>query len=73
MFLWTYLSINKGEDRFLEAFKKYYTIIIPVIIISFVFTFSSNEAISGMGNILFWALLVQVIYNFVFTRFSIND
>ena len=73
MFLWIYLSKNNGEDRFLEAFKKYYTIIIPVIIISFIFTFSSNEAISGIGNILFWALLVQVIYNFVFTRFSIND
>ena len=73
MFLWIYLATKKDEEGFLEAFKKYYAIIIPVIIISFVFTFSSNEMIAGIGNILFWALLVQVIYNFVFTRFSIND
>ena len=45
----------------------------PVIIISFVFTFFVNEAIAGIGNVLFWALLIQIIYNFVFTRFTIND
>lgn len=73
VFLWIYLSNKKDDEGFLNAFKKYYLIIMPVIIISFVFTFFPNEAISGIGNVLFWALLVQVIYNFVFTRFSIND
>ena len=73
IFLWIYLLRKNEENGFLKAFKKYYTAIIPLIVISFIFTFSSNEMINGMGNILFWALLVQVIYNFVFTRFSIKD
>lgn len=73
LFLCIYLSNSKDDEGFLNAFKKYYLIIMPVIIISFVFTFFPNESISGIGNVLFWALLVQVIYNFVFTRFSIND
>lgn len=73
MFLWIYLVTKRDDEGLAEAFKKYYMIIIPVIIIGFVFTFSTNEALSGIGNVLFWALLVQVIYNFVFTRFSIND
>lgn len=73
VFLCIYLLGKKDDTGFLEAFKKYYAIIIPVIIISFTFTFFSNEAISGIGNILFWALLIQVIYNFIFIRFAIND
>ena len=73
MFLYIYLSKIKEEEAFLGTLKKYYSIIMPVIIISFVFTFFVNESISGIGNTLFWSLLVQIIYNFVFVRFAIND
>ena len=73
MFLYIYLLNKKDDESFSKTLVKYYLIIMPVIIISFVFTFFANEAIAGIGNVLFWALLIQVIYNFGFTRFAIND
>lgn len=73
MFLYIYLSNKKDDESFSKILIKYYLTVMPVIIISFVFTFFVNEAIAGIGNVLFWALLIQIIYNFVFTRFTIND
>lgn len=73
MFLYIYLSKRNQDEAFLETIKKYYLIIMPVIIISFIFTFFVSEAISGIGYVLFWSLLIQIIYNFVFVRLTIND
>ena len=51
------------KEAFLKAMKKYYLTIIPICIIAVVFTFVSNIAISSIGMILFWGLLLQAIYN----------
>ena len=51
------------KEVFINVMKKYYLAIVPVIIIAIVFTFVSNIAISSIGMILFWGLLLQVFYN----------
>lgn len=61
------------ETSYLEAMKKYYLTIVPVIVVGFIFTFFVTESVAGIGNVLFWSLLIQIMYNFVFTKLAIND
>ncbi len=50
----------------LETMKKMYLAIIPICIISIIFTFMSSIVISSIGMILFWGLFLQALYNYVF-------
>ncbi len=54
------------RTAFLETMKKMYLAIIPVCIISIIFTFMSSVVISSIGMILFWGLFIQAIYNNLF-------
>lgn len=59
---------NKAKYAYIESMKKIYLSIIPVAIVSFVFTFMQNASVMGIGMILFWGIIIQALYNFVFTR-----
>lgn len=48
---------------YVQAMKKYYLLIVPVIVISVIFTFVSSVAVSSIGMTLFWGLLVGLAYN----------
>ena len=45
--------------------KEYYLLIIPVIVISVIFTFATSVAVSSIGMTLFWGLLVGLVYNWL--------
>ena len=47
----------------------------PVAIVAFVFSFMQNVSIIGIGMMLFWSLIIQVLYNTIFTRnvYVLND
>lgn len=59
---------KKASDSFNSAVKTLYLAIIPVCIVAFVFTFMENATITGIGMVLFWGLLVELVYNFIFVR-----
>ncbi len=50
----------------LDTMKKIYLAIVPICVISIIFTFMSSVVISSIGMILFWGLFVQALYNYLF-------
>lgn len=66
---------DKASKAYSETAKKYYLAIIPVCIVAFVFSFMQNASIIGIGMILFWGLIIQALYNLIFTRnvYVLND
>lgn len=59
---------TKAKYAYIEAMKKLYLSIIPVGIVAFVFTFMQNASVIGIGMILFWGIIIQALFNVVFTR-----
>ncbi len=59
---------EKVEKPFLNSIKYYYSVIAPVVIVGFVFTFFTNVAITGIGFVLFWGLLIEILFNIIVTR-----
>ena len=59
-------GLNKENNKkivLVNTMKELYLTIIPVCIISIIFTFMSSVVISSIGMILFWGLFVQAIYS----------
>lgn len=61
-------SILKNKEIY-EVIKKYLVILIPVIIISIVFTFMEI----GMGVVLFWGIVIGLIYQLTMTNIMLKD
>lgn len=53
---------------YLEVMKKFYLSVIPLIVIAIVFTFAKYTLVNSIGMIVFWALVLNAVYNFMFTR-----
>lgn len=72
LFMFEVLSNLKkdGDNKKLynEAFGKYYLVIFPIVVISFVFSYMTNVTIVGIGMVLFWGLIVEFLYNLIFTK-----
>lgn len=62
---------NSKKSAFWNTMKKYYLTIIPLIIITIVFTLNSSITISSIGMLLFWGILLQVLYN-ILTVFAFD-
>lgn len=62
------LQMQEGEIAYSQTMKKFYLATIPVDVIAIVFTFSKYAFINSVGMILFWGMIVNMIYNFIFTR-----
>lgn len=68
VFIITLLNKLKEQNlkiAFVQAMKEYYLLIIPVIVISVIFTFATSVAVSSIGMTLFWGLLVGFVYNWL--------
>lgn len=71
-FLFTLLKKMKEAKGSSEVFgitlKDLIIKIIPIIIVSVLFTVMSNAQVASFGMILFWGILIMLVYNLVFTR-----
>jgi preprotein translocase subunit SecD len=74
IFLKMYLkNLNAGkEDAYSEALKSFYLIMFPVVVISFIFTFFVSATVTGLGSVLFWGMLLQIIYNTVIVKYVLE-
>ena len=68
MFLKLVQEQGTGEEAFLDTVKVYYKAVIPVIILSVVFTFVLNVSIASVGMVVFWSLFLQFVYNGLIMR-----
>lgn len=59
---------NDIDKAYLEVSKKFYLSIIPIVIISLVFTLDSNYIINTIGMMVFWNIVLNIIYNLLFTK-----
>lgn len=66
------LNITKKENdinkTMKESYKEFFTKVIPVIILSIVFSFISWIPVSSFGMTLVWGLAIIAIYNILVTR-----
>lgn len=66
-----YKTLNIKE-AIKEAYVTTINLVIPLLIIGVTFTFANWTAISSIGNVMFWGLLLIVIYNYVITQLLIK-
>ncbi len=52
---------DESKDGFTKVLKRYYLRTIPAWVIGLVFTFSSGIAISSIGMVAFWGMLIQLV------------
>lgn len=62
------LKNNEFGIAYSETMKKFYLSVIPLIVISIVFTFAKYTLINSIGMVVFWAILLMALYNFILTR-----
>ena len=78
-FMYKLLKSLKTQDDKKKAFsganKAFYFAVLPVIVVAFVFTYMTNVMVTGIGMILFWGLLIEALYNIIFTKsvYVLND
>ena len=73
LFLEKYLKTLKQNGSYIEVLKEFYGIIFPVIIVAFIFTvISTNISVTGIGMLLFWGLLIEIVFNTLITRTVLN-
>ena len=56
------------EQVYGKVSKKFYLAIIPVIVVAIVFTFMQSYVINSIGMIVFWGLILNILYNIIFTK-----
>lgn len=68
--------LNKGnnkKDIIKKAYLRYTSILLPVLIISVIFSFIKFIAISSIGMVLFWGLVIMYIYNYLILNILLDD
>ena len=77
MFIKNILSKQQKETNIAENLKqtyiKYTSILLPLLIVGIVFTFINWTAISSIGTLIFWALIIILIYNYIITKCLLSD
>lgn len=71
VFIIDFLNKKKSDSpkhAFLESIKRLNVEMIPLWVVSIIFTFMTHVAISSVGMILFWGLFIHAVYSFVITR-----
>jgi len=51
-----------------ESFMSYIWILLPLLLISIVFTFITYTPVASIGMIMFWGIVIILAYNYVITR-----
>lgn len=59
---------DEKANKLLNVFGKYMLAIIPVFIISIVFSFEASTLLNSFGMILFWGTILTLIYNLIFGK-----
>lgn len=59
---------DEKANKLLNVFGKYMLAIIPVFIISIVFSFEASALLNSFGMILFWGTILTLIYNLIFGK-----
>ena len=74
IFLVKYLNNLKEAQgqAYLETLKSFYSIMFPFIVIAFVFTFFASSVVAGVGSVLFWGMLLQIIYNTIIVKYVLE-
>lgn len=62
------LETQTIKQAYATVSKKFYLAMLPLVVTALVFTFVKNYAINSVGMVVFWALILNVLYNVVFTR-----
>jgi preprotein translocase subunit SecD len=60
------------EEAYIETLKSFYSIMFPVLVISFIFTFFVSTTVTGLGSVLFWGMLLQIIYNTIIVKYVLE-
>lgn len=72
-----YLFINrllaKSREKefstiYKETMKEFWLSAIPICVIAIVFTFTKYTIINSIGMVVFWGMILNLLYNLVFTR-----
>lgn len=74
IFLLGYLRRLKSgtEKSYLETIKRYYSVTFPLIVVSFIYTFFVSATVTGLGSVLFWGMLLQIIYNTIIVKYVLE-
>lgn len=62
---------NKSEEEkvsILKIYAKFLFTILPIFIISLVFSFATSVLLNSFGMIVFWGILITFLYNIIFTN-----
>lgn len=77
MFIKSILGKQQKEGNVTEAIKqtymRYVSILLPILIVAVVFTFINWTAISSIGMVMFWGLIIMFIYNYIITKCLLSD
>lgn len=77
MFIKNILGKQQKEMNLIENIKqtyiKYTSILLPLLIIGVVFAFINWTAISSIGMVIFWGLIIMFIYNYIITKCLLSD
>lgn len=63
---------TKTEDSYLETLKEYYAVCFPLVVIAFIYTFFVSATVTGLGSVLFWGMLLQLIYNTIIVKYVLE-
>lgn len=63
---------KKKEQSYLETLKSFYSVMFPVIVIAFVFTFFVSTTVAGLGSVLFWGMLLQIVFNTLVAKYVLE-
>ena len=60
------------QNPYFETMKLYYSITFPIVVMSFIFTFFVSATVTGLGSVLFWGMLLQIIYNTIIVKYVLE-
>ena len=63
----------KETHTYQEVSKKFYLALIPVIALAVVFTLTKNSGIASIGMMVFWAIILNIVYNLIITNTLLKD
>jgi len=74
IFLYQYLNRLKQnkENAYFATMKNYYAIVFPLVVVSFIYTFFVSVTVAGLGSVLFWGMLLQIIYNTIIVKYVLD-
>lgn len=64
---------NNVDGSYMETLKLFYSITFPVIVVAFIFTFFVSATVTGLGSVLFWGMLLQIIYNTFVVKYVLEE